>query len=71
MESLRGILSAMAVVTIFEFTFRIAFIVKRKFLPVSEKILEEEIETEVEAITKLHFKKMEEKEKNLRAKLMS
>jgi len=69
MESLRGILSAMAVVTIFEFTFRIAFIVKRKFLPVSEKILEEEIETEVEAITKAHFKKMEEKEKKLEGKI--
>ena len=31
MEKLGGILSAMAVVTIFEITFRIAFIVKRKF----------------------------------------
>ena len=69
MESLGGILSAMAVVTIFEITFRIAFIVKRKFLPVSEKILEEEIETEVEAITKAHFKKMEEKEKKLENKI--
>ena len=65
MEKLGGILSAMTVVTIFEITFRITFIVKRKFLPVSEKILEEEVETEVEAITKAHFKKMEEKEKKL------
>jgi hypothetical protein len=69
MEGLRGILTAMAVVTIFEFTFRIAFIVKRKFLPVSEKILEEELGTEVEAVTKAHFKKMEEKEKKLENKI--
>jgi len=68
-EHLGGILSAMAVVTIFEFMFRIAFIIKRKFLPVSEKILEEEVETEVESITKAHFKKMEEKEKQLEGKI--
>jgi len=69
MESLGGILSAMAVVTIFEFAFRIAFIIKRRFLPVHEKILEETLETEVEAITKAHFQKMENKEKELERKL--
>jgi hypothetical protein len=65
MESLGGILSAMAVVTIFEFAFRIAFIIKRRFLPVHEKILEETLETEVETITKAHFKKMEDKQMKL------
>jgi hypothetical protein len=69
MESLGGILSAMAVVTVFEFGFRIAFIIKRRFLPAPEKILEEKLETEVEAITKAHFQKMENKEKELEKRL--
>ena len=69
MESLGGIMAAMAVVTVFEFGFRIAFIIKRRFLPVSEKILEEDIETEVESIAKAHFKKMEDKEKQLEDKI--
>jgi hypothetical protein len=68
-ENLGGIVSAMAVVSIFEFTFRIAFIVKRKFLPSSDKKLEETIETEVEEIAKAHFKKIEEKEKQLEGKI--
>ena len=59
----------MAVVTVFEFGFRIAFLVKRKFFPVSDKILEEKLETQVEAIAKAYFKKMEEKEKELEKKL--
>jgi hypothetical protein len=69
MENLGGILSAMAVVTVFEFGFRIAFIVKRRFLPAPENILEEKLETEVEAITKAHFQKMENKEKELEKRL--
>ena len=69
MESLGGILAAMAVVTVFEFGFRIAFIIKRRFLPVSEKILEEDIESEVESITKAHFQKIENKEKELEDKI--
>ena len=69
MESLGGIMAAMVVVTVFEFGFRIAFIIKRRFLPVSEKILEDEIETEVEAITKAYFQKMEHKEKELENKI--
>jgi len=69
MENLGQIISAMVVVSIFEFTFRIAFIIKRKFLPSSDKILEDTIETEVEEITKAHFKKMEEKEKQLEGKI--
>jgi chaperonin cofactor prefoldin len=59
----------MAVVTVFEFGFRIAFIVKRRFLPAPENILEEKLETEVEAITKAHFQKMENKEKELEKRL--
>ena len=57
------------VVSIFEYSFRIGFIIKRKFRPVSDKILEEEIEKEVEGITKAHFKKLEDKEKELAKKL--
>jgi len=38
-------------------------------LPVSDKILEEEIESEVESITKTHFKKMEDKQKALENKI--
>ena len=69
MEGIGGILAAMAVVTVFEFGFRIAFIIKRKFLPAPEKDLEEKLETEVEAIAKAHFKKMENKEKELEKRL--
>jgi|APSaa5957512535_1039671.scaffolds.fasta_scaffold24382_3 hypothetical protein len=68
-DRLGGVISAMAVVTVFEFGFRIAFLVKRKFFPVSDKILEEKLETQVEAIAKAYFKKMEEKEKELEKKL--
>ncbi len=64
-----GIVAAMVIVSIFEFSFRIAFIIKRKFLPVSDKKLEDEIENEVEQITKAHFQKMEDKEKELEKKL--
>ena len=69
MENLGGIISAMIVVSIFEFSFRIAFIIKRRFLPVSQKVLENELESEVESITKAHFKKMEDKEKELEGKI--
>jgi len=69
MENIEGIVLAVVVVSIFEYSFRIGFIIKRKFLPVSEKILEEEIEKEVEGITKAHFKKLEDKEKELEKKL--
>jgi len=68
-ENLEGIVLAVVVVSIFEYSFRIGFIIKRKIWPVSEKILEEEIEKEVEGITKAHFKKLEGKEKELEKKL--
>jgi len=68
-EHLGGIIAAMAVVSIFEFAFRIVFIIKRRFLPVSEKKLEDEIESEVESIAKAHFKKMDDKEKELENKI--
>jgi hypothetical protein len=68
-EHIGVIMAAMAVVSIFEFTFRIAFIIKRRFFPVSEKTLEDEIESEVESITKPYFKKMEDKDKELENKI--
>jgi hypothetical protein len=68
-DNFEGIVAAILIITIFEFGFRIAFIIKRRFLPVSDKILEEDIETEVESITKAHFKKMVDKEKQLENKI--
>jgi hypothetical protein len=68
-ENFEGIIAAILIISIFEYSFRVAFIVKRKFLPVSDKKLEEEIESEVEGIAKAHFKKMEDKEKQLEKKL--
>jgi len=69
MDNLEGIVLAVVVVSIFEYSFRIGFLIKRKIWPVSDKILEEEIENEVEGITKAHFKKLEGKEKELEKKL--
>lgn len=68
-DNFEGIVAAILIITVFEFSFRIAFIIKRRFLPVSEKILEEDIESEVESITKAHFQKMENKEKELENKI--
>jgi len=69
MESLEGIVFAVVVISIFEFAFRIGFIIKRRLWPVADKILEEDIEKQVEGISKAHFKKMESKEKELEKKL--
>ena len=69
MDGIGGIFTAMVVVTVFEFGFRIAFIIKRKFFPVSAKILEEDIESEIESIAKAHFQKIENKEKELEDKI--
>ncbi len=68
-ENIEGIVLAVIVVSIFEYSFRIGFLIKRRFWPVSDKILEEEIEKEVVGITKAHFKKLEDKEKELEKKL--
>jgi len=68
-ENLEGIVLAVVVVSIFEYSFRIGFIIKRKIWPVSEKILEEDVEKQVEGISKVHFKKIEDKEKELEKKL--
>jgi len=65
MNNFEGIVAAILMVSAFEFSFRIAFIIKRRFLPVSDKILEEDVESEVESITKAHFKKMEDKQTKL------
>jgi len=64
-DHFEGIIAAIMMISAFEFSFRIAFIIKRRFLPVSDKILEEDVESEVESITKAHFKKMEDKQTNL------
>jgi hypothetical protein len=69
LEHYEGILAAVLLVSIFEYSFRVAFLVKRKFLPVADEKLEETIESEVKEITKVHFKKMEDKEKELEKKI--
>ena len=68
-ESLEGIVFAVVIVSIFEYSFRIGFIIKRRLRPVTDKILEEDIEKQVEGISKAHFKKIEDKEKELEKKL--
>jgi len=68
-DNFEGIVAAILLITVFEFGFRIAFIIKRRLLPVSEKILEEEMDTKVEAIAKAHFKKITDKEKQLETKI--
>jgi len=61
-------MAALIIVTVFEFTFRFGFIIKRRIWPVSEKKLEDEIEAEIDDRIKTHYKKMEEKERNLEKK---
>lgn len=68
MEHLTEILTALTVIVIFEFSFRVVFVIKRKFLPASDKNLEAEIEDEIEESVKVHYKKMDEREKNLEKK---
>jgi len=68
-ENLEGIVFAVVVVSIFEYSFRIGFIIKRRFWAVADKILEEDVEKQVEGISKVHFKKIEDKEKELEKKL--
>jgi len=68
-ENIEGIVFAVVIISIFEYSFRIGFLIKRKLRPVSDKILEEEIEKEVKGITKAHFKKIEDKEKELEKKI--
>ncbi len=69
LEHYEGIIAAVLLVSAFEYSFRIAFLVKRKFFPVVDQKLEETIESEVKEITKVHFKKMEDKEKELEKKI--
>lgn len=68
-EHFTEILAAMIVISIFEFSFRIIFIIKRKIWPVADKQLEDTIHAQVEEINKAHFKKMEQKEKELDKKI--
>jgi hypothetical protein len=67
--NMEEILTAVFFVTAIEFTFRFLWGIKRKYRPVVEEKLEDEIEDEVKEITKVHFKKMEDKEKWLEKKL--
>jgi hypothetical protein len=69
LEHYEGIIAAVLLVSVFEYSFRVAFLVKRKFWPVTDEKLEETIASEVKEITKVHFKKMEDKEKELEKKI--
>ena len=44
MENIEGIIAAILLISAFEFSFRIAFTVKRKFIPQLGKKIEEEFE---------------------------
>jgi hypothetical protein len=67
--NIEGIITAVLFVSAIEFTFRILWGIKRRYRPVVNKILEDEIELEVKEITKVHFKKIEDKEKWLEKKI--
>ena len=69
LANMEEILTAVFFVTAIEFTCRFLWGIKRKYRPVVEEKLEDEIEDEVKEITKVHFKKMEDKEKWLEKKL--
>ena len=69
MDNFEGIISSMILIVVFEFSFRIAFIIKRRFLPVAEKKLESEIESEIDERLKIHYKKIVDEENNLRKQL--
>ena len=64
-EHLPEIIDALVVIVLFEFSFRLGFIIKRRIWPASEKQLDETIESEVESISKVHFKKMQDKQTKL------
>ena len=64
-EHLPEIIDALVVIVLFEFSFRLGFIIKRRILPASEKQLDETIESEVESISKVYFKKMQDKQTKL------
>lgn len=68
-EKLEAIVFAVVIVSIFEYSFRVAFMIKRKYRPVSEKTVEDNIAKQVEDITKIHFKKIEGKEKEIEKKV--
>ena len=63
------ILTAVLFVSAIEFVFRLFWHIKRRYRPVVDKILEEEVDQEVREITEIHFKKLEDKEKLLEKKI--
>ena len=74
-EHFEGIITAVLIITIFEYCFRFAFVVKRRFFPVFTKKLDDQLEEEIDDRIKIHYKKMDardkkmdEKEKNLEKK---
>lgn len=67
--NIEEIIIAVLFVSAIEFFIRLIWYVKRKYRPVVDKTLEDELEQEVKEITKIHFKKMEDKEKWLEKKL--
>ena len=64
-EHLPEIIDALVVIVLFEFSFRLGFIIKRRIWPASDKQLDETIESEVESISKVYFKKMQDKQTKL------
>jgi hypothetical protein len=67
-ETPEAIIPYVTSVVMFEWAFRVIFIVKRKIFPVSEKKLEEDIEKEINERLNIHYKKMESKEKEMEKK---
>lgn len=67
-ETPEDIIPYVTSVVMFEWAFRVIFIVKRKIFPVPEKKLEEEIEKEIDERLNIHYKKMESKEKEIEKK---
>ena len=64
-ESPETIIPYVASVVMFEWAFRIIFIVKRKIFPVHEKKLKKEIEDEIDERFNIHYKKIEKNEKEI------
>lgn len=68
-EHLEGIIAAILLISIFEYGFRIAFIVKRRFYPVIDKKLEVTIEEEIDERLNIHYKKITDDAKNLKKQI--
>ncbi len=67
--NIEEIIIAVLFVSAIEFFIRLIWHVKRKYRPVVDKTLEDEVDQEVRDLTKVHFKKLEDKEKWLEKKI--